>query len=143
MSLHKRKSRNVSTKFFRKVGYNKPFISSNKPKGDVCLIAVERGFLEKEILESFRRVVTRKLNRLGKISIPLAFNMPCSAKPSGIRMGKGKGKISKYVARVSSGTVLLEIHTYNKLNAAKALSKALKKLPLRTNIRLRSSFFND
>jgi large subunit ribosomal protein L16 len=141
--ISKKRSVNISAKFFRKVGYNKPFISSNKPKGDVCLIATERGVIKKEVLESFRRVVTKKLNRLGKISIPLTFNIPCSAKPSGIRMGKGKGKISKYIARVSSGTVLLEINTYNRINAAKALLKALRKLPLRTRIQIRSLFFND
>jgi ribosomal protein L16/L10AE len=76
--ISKKRSVNISAKFFRKVGYNKPFISSNKPKGDVCLIATERGVIKKEVLESFRRVVTKKLNRLGKISIPLTFNIPCS-----------------------------------------------------------------
>ena len=53
------------------------------------------------------------------------------------------GKISKNIARVSVGTILLEINTYNDTNAAKALKKALHKLPLKTEIRLRSSFFND
>jgi large subunit ribosomal protein L16 len=139
----KRKASNVSIKFFRKVGYNKSFFSSNKPRGDVSVIALERAFLEKNIMESFRRVITRGLNRLGKINIPLTFNTPFSAKPSGIRMGKGKGKISKHIARVSSGTVLLEIHTYNRPAAAKALLKALHKLPIKTEIRLRTFFFND
>jgi large subunit ribosomal protein L16 len=141
--MSKRKASNVAIKLFRKVGYNKSFFSSNKQKGDVSIIALERGFLEKNTLESVRRVITRELNRSGKINIPLAFNTPFSAKPSGIRMGKGKGKISKNIARVSVGTILLEINTYNDTNAAKALKKALHKLPLKTEIRLRSSFFND
>lgn len=138
-----RKASNVSIKAFRKVGYNKPFFSSNKPRGDLSIIAVERGILEKSVIESFRRVVTRRLNRLGQIKIPLTFNIPCSAKPSGIRMGKGKGKVFKHIARVSSGTVLLEIHTYNTLIAVKALCKALNKLPIKVEIRLRTLFFND
>lgn len=141
--MSKRKASNVAIKLFRKVGYNKSFFSSKKQKGDVSIIALERGFLEKNTLESVRRVITRELNRSGKINIPLAFNTPFSAKPSGIRMGKGKGKISKNIARVSVGTILLEINTYNDTNAAKALKKALHKLPLKTEIRLRSSFFND
>jgi len=141
--MSKRKASNVAIKLFRKVGYNKSFFSSNKQKGDVSIIALERGFLEKNTLESVRRVITRELNRSGKINIPLAFNTPFSAKPSGIRMGKGKGKIAKNIARVSVGTILLEINTYNDTNAAKALKKALHKLPLKTEIRLRSSFFND
>jgi len=139
----KRKASNVSIKLFRKVGYNKSFFSSNKQRGDVSIIALERGFLEKNVMESVRRVITRELNRSGKINIPLAFDTPFSAKPSGIRMGKGKVKISKHISRVSSGTVLLEIYTYNSALAAKALNKALHKLPIKTEIRLRTSFFND
>ena len=134
---------NISIKYFRKVGYNKSFISSNRAKGDVSVIALERGILDKNVIESFRRSITRRLNRLGKIIIPLSFNVSISAKPSGIRMGKGKGKIIKHVARVSSGTVLLEIHTYEKLVAARSLLKALHKLPIKTEVKLRSLFFND
>jgi large subunit ribosomal protein L16 len=141
--MSKRKASNVAIKLFRKVGYNKAFFSSNQQKGDVSIIALERGFLERRTLESVRRVITRELNRSGKINIPLAFNTPLSAKPSGIRMGKGKGKISKHIARVSSGTVLLEIYTYNNINAKKALTKALHKLPIKTEIRQRTSFFNN
>jgi len=44
----KRKASNVSIKLFRKVGYNKSFFSSNKQRGDVSIIALERGFLEKK-----------------------------------------------------------------------------------------------
>lgn len=141
--MSKRKSSNVSIKLFRKVGYNRPFSASNSQKGDVSIISLERGLIEKNIMESVRRVITRELNRSGKINIPLSFNVPFSAKPSGIRMGKGKGKISKNVARISVGTVLLEIYTYNSIVAAKALKKAIQKLPFKTEIRSRTSFFND
>ena len=46
----KRKASNVSIKLFRKVGYNKSFFSSNKQRGDVSIIALERGFLEKNVM---------------------------------------------------------------------------------------------
>ena len=139
--MSKRKASNVAIKFFRKVGYNKPFFGAVFQKGDVSIIALERGFLQKNVIESVRRVITRELNRSGKINIPLSFNIPCTSKPSGIRMGKGKGKISKSIARISNGTVLLEIFTYDKTKASIALQKAVKKLPLKTKIKLRSSFF--
>jgi len=139
----KRKASNVAIKLFRKVGYQKSFFLSNKPKGNVSIVALERGFLEKNTLESVRRVITRELSRSGKINIPVGFNTPFSAKPSGIRMGKGKGKIAKHIARISAGTVLLEIFTYNTLGASKALKKALHKLPIKTEIRHRDRFFND
>ena len=141
--MSKRKSSNISIKLFRKVSYNKPFLESNLQKGDVSIVSLERGLMQKNIMESVRRVITRELNRSGKINIPLSFNIPFSAKPSGIRMGKGKGKISKNVARISVGTVLLEIYTYNDVLAAKALKKAVQKLPFKTEIRSKTSFFND
>lgn len=141
--MSKRKSSNTSIKLFRKVSYNKPFFESNLQKGDVSIVSLERGLMQKNIMESVRRVITRELNRSGKINIPLSFNIPFSAKPSGIRMGKGKGKISKNVARISVGTVLLEIYTYNDALAAKALKKAVQKLPFKTEIRSKTSFFND
>lgn len=141
--MPKRKSSNISIKFFRKVGFNKPFSLSGSQKGDASIISLERGILEKRTMESVRRVITRELNRSGKINIPLSFSIPFSSKPSGIRMGKGKGKISKKIARISVGTVLLEIYTYNSLSAKKALKKAVKKLPFKTEIKLRTSYFND
>jgi large subunit ribosomal protein L16 len=137
----KRKGSNTVIKKFRKVGFNKSFFFSQKQKGDVSIIALERGFLEKNIMESVRRVITRELNRSGKINIPLSFNAPFSAKPSGIRMGKGKGKITKNIARISSGTILLEIYTSNISNAEKALKKALHKLPFKTKVYSRTSLF--
>jgi large subunit ribosomal protein L16 len=139
----KKKGSNVSLKFFRKVGHNKPFISSNLCSGDVFVIAAERGILKKEIMESFRRVVTRELNRLGKINIPLTFNIPVSGKSMNSRMGKGKGKVLKHIARISSGTVLLEIKTCETQIAIQALSKALHKLPIKAGVRSRIFFFND
>ena len=134
----KRRSSNVSIKIFRKSGFNRPFLSSNSQKGDVSIIALERGFIEKNTMESVRRVITRELSRSGKINIPLSFSSPVTSKPSGIRMGKGKGKISKYIARVSSGTILLEIFTSNSTTAIKALSKALYKLPIKAKIRCKN-----
>lgn len=137
----KRKKSNTVIKLFRKVSYQKPFHLSKKIKADIAIVALERGILEKNVLEATRRVITRELNRSGKINIPLSFDMPLSAKPSGIRMGKGKGKVSKNIARISTGTVLLEIFTFNTLNAAKALQKSLQKIPLKSEVRFKKSFF--
>jgi len=69
--MSKRKASNVAIKFFRKVGYNKPLFGAVSQKGDVSIIALERGFLQKSVIESVRRVITRELNRSGKINIPL------------------------------------------------------------------------
>ena len=54
----KRKASNVSIKLFRKVGYNKSFFSSNKQRGDVSIIALERGFLEKNVMEYNTKVAS-------------------------------------------------------------------------------------
>ena len=99
---------------------------------------MEKGFLAKNTVESVRRVITRELNRSGKISIPLSFTTPVSKKPSGIRMGKGKGKVDKLFARCSFNTIILEVSTYNVSNAVKALKTSLHKLPIKSFVKIKA-----
>ena len=49
-------------------------------------------------------------------------------------MGKGKGAVDHWIAKVSSGTTIFEIETTTKLLAIKALKAAQLKLPLNTKI---------
>lgn len=132
------KGLNNLIKTFRKCGQNKHFNSSTKQKSDVCIVSLEKGFLAKNTVESVRRVITRELNRSGKISIPLSFTTPTSKKPSGIRMGKGKGKVDKLFARCSFNTIILEVSTYNISNAVKALEKSLHKLPIKSFVKIKA-----
>ena len=91
-------------------------------------------FLEKNTLESVRRVITRELNRSGKINIPLAFNTPFSAKPSGIRMGKGKGKLVGWIAQLSPGVNLFELKNARPGRAVYFFKQVTHRLPVKSKL---------
>jgi len=54
-------------------------------------------------------------------------------KPREIRMGKGKGSVEYWAARVRPGTRRFEVRDVEKALARNALECAGKKLPVRTN----------
>lgn len=114
---------------------NFPHIKS----GSIALKTLHFGFLLPNQLTALHQTLTKVLKKKSSI-IYFAFpNQSLSAKPTGARMGKGKGKIlSSWIFRVVAGFILCEIHTkYLKL-AINILKIAQKKLPLRTKIILNS-----
>lgn len=102
--------------------------------GTVGLKAVESGLISSRQIESARQAIVRKIKRKGKIWIRIFPDLPITSKPTGVRMGKGKGQISHWSARVRSGTVLFEICGINFNTAITALKTGGAKLPLRTKI---------
>jgi large subunit ribosomal protein L16 len=50
-----------------------------------------------------------------------------SKKPAEVRMGKGKGSIHHYIARVSPGTILFELNASNEILARQAFKIAASK----------------
>ena len=80
---------------------------NGKPKGGFTLAFGEFGLkaLEPERvtarqIEATRRAVTRYMKRQGKVWIRVFPDVPVSAKPIEVRMGKGKGSVDRWVARV-------------------------------------------
>ena len=49
-------------------------------------------------------------------------------------MGKGKGAVDHWAAKISPGTVLFEVQCPSNLLAIKSLQQAQLKLPLKTRI---------
>ena len=74
------------------------------------------------------------LKKTGQIKINIIADTPISKKPIEIRMGKGKGSVDHWIAKVNSGTVIFEIETASKILAVNALKAAQIKLPINTKI---------
>lgn len=55
-------------------------------------------------------------------------------KSAGVRMGKGKGNISYWMAPVKKGQVVFEISGLNVFRSRILLKKALSKLPIKVKI---------
>ena len=102
--------------------------------GHVGLKAAESGILHPKQIEAARQVIARKTKRKTKVWVKIFPDLPISSKPTGIRMGKGKGPFSHWGVRVRGGTVLFEI-CGNKLDIIiPALKSGGTKLPIKTKI---------
>lgn len=102
--------------------------------GDLGLKATESGIINSRQIEAARQAISRKTKRKAKIWIKIFPDLPITSKPTGIRMGKGKGQFSHWGARVRSGTVLIEICGTNTNVLMEALKTGKAKLPIKTKI---------
>jgi large subunit ribosomal protein L16 len=110
------------------------FKANNLKFGTIGLKAVESGIINSRQIEAARQAITRKIKRKGKVWIKVFPDLPITSKPTGVRMGKGKGNISHWGARVRGGNVLFEICGVNFNTAVSALKTGSAKLPIKTKI---------
>jgi large subunit ribosomal protein L16 len=107
--------------------------SGNKVSfGEFGLKAVSRGQLTARQIEAARRAITRHVKRGGKIWIRVFPDVPITKKPIEVRMGKGKGNVEYWVAKIQPGRVLYEMEGVNESLAREAFALAAAKLPVRT-----------
>jgi large subunit ribosomal protein L16 len=91
-------------------------------------------------IEAARRAMTRHMKRQGRVWIRIFPDVPVTAKPIEVRMGKGKGSIDRWVAKVKPGRVLFEIDGVNDDIAREALRLAAMKLPVKTRVVVREDW---
>jgi large subunit ribosomal protein L16 len=80
---------------------------------------LEPGWITSRQIEASRIAVTRYMKREGKVWIRIFPDKPVTSKPAEVRMGKGKGAPSHWVAVVKPGRIMFE--------ADGVLTKLLKK----------------
>lgn len=107
--------------------------SGNKVSfGDFGLKATTRGRITARQIEAARRAMTRHIKRGGKIWIRVFPDTPITTKPLEVRMGKGKGNVDYWVAKVQPGSMLYEMEGVSEELAREAFKLAAAKLPIRT-----------
>lgn len=99
--------------------------------GDFGLQALEQTWITGRQIEAGRVAATHFLHREGKVYIRIFPHQSVSSKPLETRMGKGKGEIDHWVARVKPGTVLYEIGGVTEDIAKQALVRVAHKMPIR------------
>lgn len=102
--------------------------------GSYGLKALEPERITSRQIEATRRAITRQMKRQGKVWIRIFPDLPVSAKPIEVRMGKGKGAIDRWVAKVKPGRILIEIDGVNDDVAREALRLGAAKLPIKTKV---------
>jgi large subunit ribosomal protein L16 len=88
-------------------------------------------------LEATRRALVHSLKKVGRIWLRTFPDHPVTEKPSDVRMGKGKGARSFWVAIVRPGQPIFEIQGVAPDIAKQAVKYASKKLPVKTFFRER------
>lgn len=100
--------------------------------GSFGLKAMEQGRIRSNQIESARRTISRAMGKLGRTWIRIFPDTPYTQKAAEVGMGKGKGDVQAYEAKVLPGRVLFEVEGVSEAVAREALRKAGAKLPIKT-----------
>ena len=100
--------------------------------GSYGLKSLEPSRVTARQIEAARRAMTRHMKRAGRVWIRIFPDVPVSKKPTEVRMGKGKGSVEFWAAKVRPGKILFEIDGVSKNLAMSAFELASAKLPIKT-----------
>lgn len=103
--------------------------------GDYGLQAQTSEWVTARQIEAARIAITRRMGREGQVIIRIFPHLSKTAKPIGVRMGKGKGNPEKWVAVVREGTMMFEVGGVSEEVARDALRLGGHKLPVTWKIR--------
>ena len=99
--------------------------------GSYGLRALEPERVTARQIEAARRAMTRHMKRQGRVWIRIFPDVPVSKKPTEVRMGKGKGSVEYWAAKVKPGRIMFEIDGVSEPVAQEALRLAAMKLPVK------------
>ena len=108
--------------------------------GTYGLKAIEPERVTARQIEAARRAMTRHMKRQGRVWIRIFPDTPISAKPIEVRMGKGKGSVDRWAAKVKPGRIMFEIDGVADSVAREALRLAAMKLPVKTRTVVREDW---
>jgi len=111
--------------------------------GSFAIKSLETSFIDSKQIEAARIAVTRFMKREGKVWIRIFPDKPITKKPLEVRMGKGKGNVEYYVARVTPGRILFEADGVSLDIAREALRLAAQKLPVKTKFIVRRDYISE
>jgi len=133
--------------FPKKVKYRKWHTMRENPKkvgpatrnvevsfGSHGLKAITPGRITSNQIESARKAITHSLGKTGRVWIRVFPDMPFTKKPAEVKMGKGKGDIEGYCARIKAGQVMFEVDGATPLVAIESLRKGGTKMPIKTKV---------
>ncbi|MCA3511415.1 MAG: 50S ribosomal protein L16 [Rhodobacter sp.] len=108
--------------------------------GSFGLKATEPERVTARQIEAARRAITRHMKRQGRVWIRIFPDVPVSAKPTEVRMGKGKGSTDYWAAKVKPGRIMFEIDGVAESVAREALRLGAMKLPVLTRVVIREDW---
>jgi len=100
--------------------------------GNFGLRAVGKGVMHMHSAEDLDLYVNQTLKRSDKQAdtfLRLQFEFPWTKKPTGYRMGKGKGKVERYYSGVAAGDIFYEMKTTKALAVKEVYDRLKIRLP--------------
>ena len=100
--------------------------------GSYGMKTMTSGLITARQIESARRTITRYMQRSGKYWIRIFPDHPMTKKGDETPMGKGKGAVDHYVAKVRAGKVIFEVDGIDEETAREAFRLAGHKFGVKT-----------
>jgi large subunit ribosomal protein L16 len=117
-------------KYQKNINIAKKDNSSNLVFGQYGVKALTNGSISAQTLEAMRQTLNRHLKKTGKIWFRVYPDKPCTKKPAEVRMGKGKGSVSHWIAKIPSGQILFEMNALSYELAFQACQSITPKLAI-------------
>ena len=111
--------------------------------GSFGIKTLDTHFITGRQIEAARQAITRHMKREGQLWIRIFPDKPITKKPAEVRMGKGKGGLEYYVARVSPGRIMFEVDGVPSVIAREALRLGAQKLPVHTKLVMRRDYVEE
>lgn len=102
--------------------------------GSFGLKALEASWITSNQIEASRKVISRSVQKTGKMWIRIFPDISMTRKPPEVKMGKGKGDPIGFMFPVKPGRILFEVDGLKREAAEKTLIKAGAKLPIKTKV---------
>ncbi|CAJ1403905.1 unnamed protein product [Effrenium voratum] len=110
------------------------------------LVAAQPHRITADQIELGRKILRRFMGRKGDFLVNVHATYSVTRKPQGVKMGKGKGAIDFFVARVPAGRVMFRIPSLNPFPGGynpnfQAFTEIASKMPMATKIRQQYNVF--
>lgn len=105
--------------------------------GQIGLRLLEPFRITSKQLITLYNFLRKRMKKKGRVILTVFPQTPITKKPTEVRMGKGKGSVAFWIAKICAGTIICEISTFNISLAIKILKRTRFKLPVKTSIFLR------
>lgn len=99
--------------------------------GSCGIYFIDGGTLSSKFISTARLAVSRKLKKNGRFWIRICADTPVTSRSAETRMGRGKGAISHYEAKITSGMVFMEFSGVKHDTLATIFKELTKKTHLR------------
>lgn len=120
-------------------GKDKISINCNLHYGKYAIQSIENNNLNFKQIESFKKIIKNKIKKRSLfLNLKLSLNYSITKKKKNSRMGRGKGEIQFYVCKVKKGQIIFEFDNIDYEKIKNLLDKAIKKLPIKTRILIKS-----